>query len=94
MSGVCLRPILNNEPVLKRKIGNDYGALESPESSEAPKEDATMAGQGASAEHIDISLRCEETAKKNMIKQKELECKAEKVEAQIFVTHDTTENIL
>ena len=28
-----------------------------------------------------------------MIKQKERECKAEKVEAQIFVTHDTTENI-
>ena len=31
-----------------------------------------MAGQGATAEQIAISLRCEETAKQNMIKQKEL----------------------
>ena len=57
MSGVCLRPILNNEPVLKQKIGNDYAAPESPESPEAPEEDATMAGQGATAEQIAISLR-------------------------------------
>ena len=91
MSGVCLSPILNNEPVLKQKIGNDYAAPEFPESLEAPKEYATMAGQGATAEQIAISLRCEETAKQNMIKQKELECKAEKSEAQMSVIHDTTE---
>ena len=41
-----------------------------------------MAGQGATAKQIDISLRCKETAKQNMKKQKELECKAEKVEAK------------
>ena len=64
MSGVCLRPILNNEPVSKRKRGNNYAATEFPESPEAPKEDATMAGQGASAKQIAISLRCEHTAKK------------------------------
>ena len=50
-----------------------------------------MAVQGATAEHISISLRCEETAKQKMIKQKELECKVEKSEAQMSVTHDTTE---
>ena len=49
MSGVFLRPILNNEPVLKRKRGNDYAAAKSPDSPEAPEEDATMAGQGASS---------------------------------------------
>ena len=52
MSGVFLRPILNNEPVLKREIGNDYTAPELPESPEAPKEYPTMAGQGATAEQI------------------------------------------
>ena len=52
MSGVCLRPILNNEPVLKWKRGNNYAAPGLPESPEAPKEDATMAGQGATAENI------------------------------------------
>ena len=67
MSGVCLRPILKNEPVLNRKIGNDYAAPESPESPEAPKENATMAGQGATAEHIAISLRCKDAAKQNTI---------------------------
>ena len=36
-------------------------------------------------------MRRKETAKQNMIKQKELECKAEKVEVQISVTHGTTE---
>ena len=82
MSGVCLRPILNNEPVSKRKRGNDYVAPKSTESQEAPEEDATMAGQGDTAEQIAISLRCEETDKQNMIKQKELECKAEKAEAK------------
>ena len=52
MSGVCLRPILNNEPVLKRKRGNDYAAPESPESPEAPAEDPIMAGQGATYKQI------------------------------------------
>ena len=52
MSGVCPRPILNNEPVLKQKRGNDYAAPESPESPVAPEEDPTMAGQGATAKHI------------------------------------------
>ena len=52
MSGVCLRPILNNEPVSNRKIGNDYAAPESPESPEAPKEDPTLSGQGATAKQI------------------------------------------
>ena len=89
MSGVCLRPILNNEPVSKWKRGNEYAAPELTESPEAPKEDATMAGQGATAEHIAISLRCKETAKQNMKIKKELECKAEKAEAQMSVTHDT-----
>ena len=93
MSGVCLSPILNNETVLKRKRGNDYAAPKSTESPEAPEEAVTMAGQGATAEQIAISLRCEETAKQNMIKQKELECKAEKAEAQMSVTHDTAEKI-
>ena len=62
MGGVCLRSILKNEPVLKRKRGNDYAAPKLPESSEAPEEDATMAGQSATAKQIAISLRCEETA--------------------------------
>ena len=52
MSGVCPRPILNNEPVSNWKQGNDYAAPESPESPEAPKQEPTMAGQGATAEHI------------------------------------------
>ena len=91
MSGVCLRPRLNNEPVSKRKRVNDYAAPESPESPEAPKEVPTMAGQGNTAKQIALSLRCEETAKQNMIKQKELERKAEKAEAQMSVTHDTVE---
>ena len=52
MSGVCISPILNNEPVSKRKRGNDYAALESPESPEAPEEDPTMAGQGAASKQI------------------------------------------
>ena len=91
MSGVCLRPILNNEPVSKWKRGNNYVAPKSPGSPEAPKEDATMDGQVATAEQISISLRCKETAEQNMIKQKELECKAEKVEAQMSITHDTEE---
>ena len=56
-----------------------------------PEEDAIMAGPGATAEQIAISLRCEETTKQNTIKQKELECKAEKAEAQMSVTHDTAE---
>ena len=62
MSGVCLRPILTNEPVSKRKRGNDYTAPKFPESPEAQKDDATIAGQGATAEHTSISLMCEETA--------------------------------
>ena len=41
-----------------------------------------MAGQGATAKQISISLIFEETAKQNMIKQKELECKAEKAEVK------------
>ena len=72
MSGVCLRPILYNEPVSKWKRGNDYAALKLPESPETPEEDATMAVQGATAKQIDISFRCKETAKQNMIEQKEL----------------------
>ena len=52
MSGVCPRPIHKNEPVYKRKRGNEYAAPESPESPEAPEEDPTMADQGATAEHI------------------------------------------
>ena len=60
MNEWCLsKPILNNEPVSKRKRGNDYAAPESPESPEAPEDDPTMAGQGATADHIAISLRCE-----------------------------------
>ena len=78
MSRVCLRPILNKAPVSKRKRGNNYAAPESLESPKVPEEDAIMAGQGATAEQIAISLRCEETTKQNTIKQKELECKAEK----------------
>ena len=78
MSGVCRKPILNNQPVSKRKRGNDYVAPKSTELPEASKEDATMAGQGATTEQIAISLRCKDTAKQNMIKQKELERKAEK----------------
>ena len=84
MSGVCLRPILNNAPVSKRKRGNNYVSPESPKSPEAPKEDATMAGQGATAEQTAILLRCEETSKQNMIKQKELECKAEKIRGKVY----------
>ena len=56
MSGVCLRPILNNEPVPKRKIGNNYAVPESPESLEAPEEDPTMDGQGATAKQIDAII--------------------------------------
>ena len=52
MSGFCVRTILNNEPVSKRKRGNDYTAPKSPESSEAPKEDPCMAGQDDTAEQI------------------------------------------
>ena len=52
MSGVCPRPILNNEPVSKRKRENDYAAPESPESLEAPEEDPIMAGKGATAKQI------------------------------------------
>ena len=52
MSGVCPRPILNNEPFSKRKRGNDYVAPEYPESPEACKEDPTMAGQDATAKQI------------------------------------------
>ena len=70
MSGVCLRPILNNEPVSKRKRGNNYAAPEFPEPPETPEEDSTMAGQGATAEQITISLRCNDTTKQNMIKEK------------------------
>ena len=70
MSGVCLGPIHDNEPVSKRKIGNDYAAPKFPESPEAPKEDATMAGQGATAKQISISLRCKDTAKQsNLLKR-------------------------
>ena len=52
MSGVCPRPILNNEPVSKRKREGDYAAPESPESLEAPEEDPIMAGKGATAKQI------------------------------------------
>ena len=52
MSGVFPRLILNNEPVSKRKRGNDYAAPESPESPEASEEDPPMAGQGATAKQI------------------------------------------
>ena len=38
MSGVCPRPILNNEPVLKQTRGNNCTAPESPKSPEDPKE--------------------------------------------------------
>ena len=36
--------------------GNDYAAPKSPESTEAPKEYPTMAGQGATAEQIDAII--------------------------------------
>ena len=52
MSGVCLRPIINNEPVSKHKRGNDYAAPKLPESPEAPEEDPTMSGQVATAKQI------------------------------------------
>ena len=52
MSGVSLRPILNNEPVLKQKRGNDRAEPKFPESPESPEEDPNMAGQGDTAEHI------------------------------------------
>ena len=79
---ISLRPILNNEPVSKWKRGKDYAAPELTESPEAPEEDATMTDQGDTSGQIAISLRCEETAKQNMIKQKELEWKAKKTEAK------------
>ena len=78
MSGVCLRLILVNEPTSKRKIGNDYAAPESPESPEAPKENASMVVQGATSKQIAISLRCEETAKQNMINKKNWNAKQKK----------------
>ena len=56
MRGVCLRPILKNEPVLKRKRGNDHAAPESHESLEAPEENPTMAGQGATSKQISANI--------------------------------------
>ena len=53
----CLsNPILNNEPVLKRKKRKDYTAPESTESPEALKEDPTMTGQGATAKQIAANI--------------------------------------
>ena len=45
MSGVCSRPILNNESVSKRTRGNDYAAPESPEAQEEPEEVMASAKQ-------------------------------------------------